>query len=279
MSESSMSTVKISVVICSIDAGKFARVCECYKGLLHGHPYEIIGIHDAKSLAEGYNRGLQRSTGGIVIFSHDDILIIERDLPGKLQRYLIRHDILGFAGASRVVSGSWTAAGFPYLHGIVAHALPKNPSIKMNIFGVQHWPIIPNIKLLDGLCIIATREAADAIRFDPELFDGFHLYDLDFSFRAHLAGYRLGVICDIPIIHESGGQFDQTYIHYATRFCSKYESHFDPQDFQPEVDIKPRHRPPSKGLSLPDHISVLKLWQRELLHRATISIARTNRHE
>lgn len=274
-----MSTVKISVVICSIDAGKFARVCECYKRLLHGHPHEIIGIHDAKSLAEGYNRGLQRSTGGIVIFSHDDILIIECDLPEKLQRYLNCYDVLGFAGASRVVGGYWTAAGFPYLHGVVAHALPKNPSVQLNIFGVQHWPIIPNIKLLDGLCIISTREAAETIRFDQALFDGFHLYDLDFSFRAYQASYRLGVICDIPIIHESGGQFDQTYIHYATRFCRKHENLFDSQDLKPEGDIKSRSLPPSKGLLLPDYISVLSLWQRNLLQRATVSIARTNRHE
>lgn len=274
-----MSVAKISVIICSIDASKFARISECYGRLLNDHPYEIIGIHDAKSLAEGYNRGLERSNGNVIIFSHDDILVIERDFPRKLQSYLTDYDILGFAGASRVVNGSWVAAGFPYVHGVVAHAFPKQPSIKLNVFGVQHWPVIPNIKLLDGLCIISTREAAETIRFDPNLFDGFHLYDLDFSFRAHLAGYRLGVICDMPIIHESGGQFDQTYVHYANRFCRKYEAYFDPQDAATSRITNNRPLPPSKGLSLPDHHSVLSLWQSHLLQRATISIARTNRVE
>ena len=40
-----------SVIICSIDALKFAQVSACYEQLLDGFPHEIIGIHDARSLA------------------------------------------------------------------------------------------------------------------------------------------------------------------------------------------------------------------------------------
>ena len=51
----------ISIVICSIDADKFAAVRETYAGHMGATPYEIVGIHDAKSLCEGYNRGLRRA--------------------------------------------------------------------------------------------------------------------------------------------------------------------------------------------------------------------------
>jgi len=54
---------RISVLICSIDADKYARVTANYQRLLSGHPHEIIGIHDARSLAEGYNRAVQKSRG------------------------------------------------------------------------------------------------------------------------------------------------------------------------------------------------------------------------
>jgi hypothetical protein len=36
---------------------------------------EIIGIHDARSLADGYNRGIAQSRGEHIILSHDDIEI------------------------------------------------------------------------------------------------------------------------------------------------------------------------------------------------------------
>ena len=53
----------MSVVICSIDSAKFARVTDNYRKLLDGREFEIIGIHDARSLADGYNRGIANARG------------------------------------------------------------------------------------------------------------------------------------------------------------------------------------------------------------------------
>ena len=58
----------ISIVICSIDPMRFETVKGHYECLLRAEPHEIIGIHDARSLAEGYNRGLVKSSGETVIF-------------------------------------------------------------------------------------------------------------------------------------------------------------------------------------------------------------------
>ncbi len=51
---------------------------------------------------------------------------------------------------------------------------------------------------------------AESVRFDAATFDGFHCYDVDFTFRAYLAGHRVAVACDIPLIHASGGSFEQS---------------------------------------------------------------------
>ncbi len=67
-----MGPVAITIIICSIDADKYARVTRNLSERLAGQAYEIIGIHDARSLAEGYNRGVRRSRGDLLIFSHDD---------------------------------------------------------------------------------------------------------------------------------------------------------------------------------------------------------------
>jgi hypothetical protein len=71
----------ISVVFCSIDSVLTESIERHYRTLLGDEPHEVIAIRDARSLAEGYNRGLDRSSGDIVIFSHDDIEFLD-PLPG-----------------------------------------------------------------------------------------------------------------------------------------------------------------------------------------------------
>lgn len=269
-----MSKPKISVIICSIDAGKFARISECYERLLEDWPHEIIGIHDASSLAEGYNRGILRSTGKILVFSHDDILILAPDFASRISAHLESFDVLGFAGASRVTSGIWNSAGHPYLHGVLAHARPADRQIALNVFGTPSWPVVPDIKIIDGLCMISTREAAEKTGFDAETFDGFHLYDLDFSFSAHKAGFRVGVVCDIPVIHESGGQFDARHKHYAERFVAKHGASFDRESLPAEGDGGANRHTLAKGAFLPDHHALLAIWKREILERTTLAIQR-----
>jgi len=62
----------ISVVCCSIDPVRAAAIERHYERLL-----EIVAVGDARSLAEGYNRGVARSSGDIVILSHDDIEFLD----------------------------------------------------------------------------------------------------------------------------------------------------------------------------------------------------------
>jgi hypothetical protein len=53
----------ISIIICSVDAAKFAAVEATYASHVGNQPYEIVGVHDARSLCEGYNRGMRRAKG------------------------------------------------------------------------------------------------------------------------------------------------------------------------------------------------------------------------
>ena len=78
----------ISVILCSIDPGKFAAVSKNLADRMADAPFEIIGIHDARSLAEGYNRGIAQSSGEILVFCHDDIEIITPDFNARIRRHL-----------------------------------------------------------------------------------------------------------------------------------------------------------------------------------------------
>ncbi|MDR2032870.1 MAG: glycosyltransferase family protein [Azoarcus sp.] len=248
-------SIRFSVIICSIDALKFAEASEMYESLLAAFPHEIIAIHDARSLAEGYNRGLRQARGDIVLFSHDDILILDPDFARKIDARLQDFDILGFAGTRRLVSEYWWGAGIPWLVGAVAHRHAFN--IAFSIWGADAWPVTDGIQALDGLCIMARREAAREIGFDESTFDGFHLYDLDFSFSAWRAGKKLGVCCDIPLIHMSNGNYDEKHRKYSRLFLAKH------RDVLPHDPHCLRH-PKGRAALFSDHRALLASWRREI---------------
>ena len=212
---------RISVIICSVDPQRFEKVQANYRTLLGSVSHEIIGIHDASSLCEGYNRGAARASGEILVFSHDDIEIVTADFAARLLDHLSRHDLVGVAGATRLIGGSWTYAGWPHLCGQVGSRIMKPGSLAVTVFGLQEGAA-GTVQALDGVFLAARREVLERIRFDERTFDGWHLYDLDFSFSAHLAGFRLAVCQDICLIHDSLGTYQADWQRYVDRFEDKH---------------------------------------------------------
>ena len=84
-------------------------------------------------------------------------------------------------------------------------------------------PRVHNIQALDGLFLPCRRTVFRSLCFDEQTFDGFHCYDSDFTFAAHLAGFRLAVCNDIALLHASGGTYDDRWAHYMRLFANKYQ--------------------------------------------------------
>jgi hypothetical protein len=212
----------ISVVVCSIDPRKFAAVSDNYRQLLEGWPHEIIGIHDAKSLCEGYNRGAARTRGDIIVFSHDDIEILSPDFAAVLATSLSKHAMIGVAGATAFPpKAQWLGAGWPYIHGQVAHRPPGWSQYWVDVYGVGA-AMSAGVQVVDGVFFAVRREVLERVRFDEAIFDGFHLYDMDFSYRVYKAGFSIAVSNEIAIVHYSGGNFGAVWSRYATRFLEKH---------------------------------------------------------
>src|SRR5271168_4354609 len=111
----------ISVIICSIDPAKFVAVEAMYRAAMGDEPWELIGIHDARSIAEAYNRGFARSRGETVIFSHDDVEVLNPDFPRRITGHVARFDMIGVAGTDCVIGARWKAAGASHWFGQIAH--------------------------------------------------------------------------------------------------------------------------------------------------------------
>lgn len=201
----------------------FRRVCERYRTLYTGRSVEIVGIHDARSLAEGYERGIAQTKGEVLILSHDDIDVLTPDFAARVAHHLAGNDLIGVAGTTRLVEGRWAAAGDPYVYALISSPLPEGGYGTMLLGGGPL--VVPGIQALDGVLLAMQRRVFAAVGFDAAVFDHFHLYDLDFSFRAYRAGFKLAVCRDIVLIHESTGRYDAVWREYKRRFDLKHREH------------------------------------------------------
>jgi tetratricopeptide (TPR) repeat protein len=212
----------VDVVICSIDDAKHDRVVALYRSLFVGVPCRIVAIRDARSLAEAYNRAVRASTADIVVLSHDDVDILAADFAPRLLRALQTVDVVGVVGSTRMQGPTVGWAGHPHLRGWITHHSWGEREWQVDVLDPR--PLATGAVLLDGVFLAAKRRVLNAIPFDAATFDGFHLYDVDWTYRAANAGFHLGVVADLLLVHASRGGFSDDWQRYADRFCAKYRT-------------------------------------------------------
>jgi hypothetical protein len=191
----------ISVITNSRDDARFAQVRGFYERALAGVEHEIVRIADAKSMCEGYNRGVAQARGDRLVFTHDDVeLLFEGEFAQRLATHFEQFDVFGVTGTTRLIRAPWTSAGVPHIFGLVVHLTGADLFV-VDAYGVPAHAIA-GAQALDGVLIAATRDACAKVGgWDAERFGGWHLYDLDFSWRAHLAGLRCGIVTDLGLLH------------------------------------------------------------------------------
>ncbi|HXC41202.1 MAG TPA: glycosyltransferase [Burkholderiales bacterium] len=225
----------VSVIVCSISDAKLARVTSNYQRLLKGVPHDIIAIRDAKSLCEGYNRGARAARGDILVFSHDDLEILSEDFAAQLLDAMRDHDLIGVAGTTRLRRGKALCGGWPELQGQIG--MPGDQGSIVVTFFNTPGRCSENIQTLDGVFMAARRELVSAVPFDEATFDGWHLYDMDFSWRASRAGRRCATLNTLLIVHQSSGNFGAEYQRYMARFLAKHGDAIEQglEETQPEL--------------------------------------------
>ena len=209
-----------SIVVCSIDETKLQRITATYRRLFTGIDYEIVSIRNARSLAEAYNWAIRHSSRDMVVLSHDDIDFLAPDLAARLVLHLQRFDAMGIVGGVRMTGPTPGWSGHPHLRGWVTHRSPEEAVWRADV--LSRSPVAGDIVVLDGVFLAGRRDVFNAVPFDAQTFDGFHLYDVDWSYRAAQAGFRLGAAGDLLLVHESRGRYDDRWQRYADRFYAKH---------------------------------------------------------
>jgi GT2 family glycosyltransferase len=174
-----------------------------------------------------YNTALSEAAAdpAILIFVHDDVYICDFFWPTQILSGLSSFDILGIAGNRRRTprQPTWHHDGNftrdeGYLSGVWGQGKGFPPET-LNFFGRP----CQEVKLLDGLMLIARSETllAKGIRFD-ERFD-FHFYDLDFCRQAEQSGLKMAT-WPISVIHESDGSYGPSWHAAYARYLEKWHS-------------------------------------------------------
>jgi hypothetical protein len=215
-----------SIVVCSIDPARLVAMQASFRDALGDREHEFVVIRDATSLSEGYQRGAQAARHELVVFSHDDVELASAHAFEALEAGLEHHAIVGLAGSDLASGPAAAWAGHPHLFGSVAY--PAGKGFKATVYSLATGTL-PGMQALDGLFFAARRGVAVDVGFDAQTFDGFHFYDLDFVYRAHLAGHSVAITTDILAIHASEGSFDDAWRRYAERFLRKFPALSSPQ--------------------------------------------------
>jgi len=186
------------------------------------------------SLTEAYNKGLEKSKYAIVAFIHDDLI-----LPNGWGKKLLSHfneseyGILGVAGTTNLPkSGKWWEDSTKMV-GIVKHS--HNGRTWENKYCSSYGKEIIEVCCLDGLFFAINK---DKIKYS---FDGgvkdFHFYDIDFTFKNHLEGVKVGVIFDVRVTHKSIGQTNEKWENNRELFSEKYKNNL-PYNLNPKIRVE-----------------------------------------
>ena len=215
---------EFSIIVAGRDAQRRAAITAQLRERFKNCRYEILYVNDPPSLAAAYNTAIAQAASEQIILMHDDAEILNADAPERIRAHLQNYDLIGVAGTTRLVSGVWSHSGQPFIFGQVANpaAAPVREGYTLCVFGGVA-AIAGGIQALDGVFMAGRRETFQRVPFDEEMFDGFHLYDTDFSFRAYQAGLKLGVANDVHLFHASVGTYDGVWREYHERFLRKYE--------------------------------------------------------
>ena len=167
-----------------------------------GIPYEIIKIDNngIMGICEAYNRGAEKAQYDFLLFLHEDVLFETKDWGLILTQLLSKKSIgcVGLAGGDYVSTYPlpwWQNKERRFFH---LNQISTNEEKKINRL-TEH----KNVIFLDGVFIACRRNIFLETRFSDYL-QGFHGYDMDFSWRASQTHQNI-VSHEITLTHFSAG--------------------------------------------------------------------------
>jgi GT2 family glycosyltransferase len=231
----------VDIVLCVHDA--LAEVQACLASIRQHTtaPYRVIVVDDGSGdatrdflsaevsadrvtlirnpTARGYtlaaNQGLRATTAPFVILLNSDT-VVSRGWVDRLVACALATDRAGLVGP---LSNAASWQSIPEIEAAskgdwAENPLPMPVDRYAELIAATSARLYPQVDLLNGFCLLLTREAIQAIGlFDEETFGAGYCEENDYSVRARAAGFRLAVADDVWIYHAQS----RSYSHERRR--------------------------------------------------------------
>lgn len=218
----------VNLTICSATSKRSFYDTVLSKSLQKMSDVNVISLENNKKtgLSQFYNECIERfKDAEKLVFVHDDVDIINKDLDYQVTQALKMYDVVGVAGCinPKIIERNlwhWMAGDIKNCRGIAGHPYDEK-SFHVTAFG----PTPSRVAIVDGVFIAMnpSKIYQSGTKFDPQFT--FHHYDIDFSLTCNKNGHRIGVY-PILINHQSPGlkEFNQTWNDSNQKFITKWKS-------------------------------------------------------
>jgi hypothetical protein len=210
-----------SVIVSVRDMTKFEEVLlpslNCVKYYLCNKNLpniQIIVVQGIESITKNYNEGLRQATYPIKFFIHDDIDLMDKDVPlfvriEDLFRRFPNTGLIGLAGTIGFPNGWWwdspkeLQVGHVYMDGNIKEYW------KYNI----EKPFYSDVNFIDGIFMATPLN----IRFSEDIA-GFHLYDSDYCNVIRKQGYDIKTITHLVRHHWIKKEISTDFTYYRQKW-------------------------------------------------------------
>ncbi len=232
-----------SIIVCSINTSYLEKL----KINIHetiGNTYELLvwnNITEQRPITEVYNMLAAQAQYPYWCFIHEDIRIETMNWSENLRMAFEEHPetgLIGIAGAkykSKTPSGWSTGiSDLDYCNIFHEDQMHNRVHIYMNPGGSQFEPVVN----IDGVFMAIRREVWKSAHYNADLLQGFHLYDIDFSFHV-LKHWKAAVIFNIDILHfTEGGNYGDAWVEPTIRWHNIFSRQL-PQTNTKGIALKP----------------------------------------
>jgi glycosyltransferase involved in cell wall biosynthesis len=214
----------VTVVYCTRETNPTHKEHLIKSSGLHKHIEVIEIINNGESLTKAYNRGLNQAKYDIVVFCHDDLFLETKQWGNKLVKLFEKnpeYGIIGVAGSKNMpVSGQWWE-NRNKMYGRVAHT--HEGKTWLSSYSDDLGQNLEETVIVDGVWF-----AVDKRRIKKtfnENVEGFHFYDVTFSFENYLEGVKVGVTTAIRVNHQSIGMTNESWEKNRADFSEFFKVH------------------------------------------------------
>lgn len=222
-----MNENKICFIICANNE-LFLQECILYINQLEvpaGYTIDVISVQKAKSMAAGYNEGMQSTDAKYKVYLHQDVFICYRGFLKAVLDIFSSDQSIGMIG---MVGAPWMAED-----GVMWHAVREGGLLGITPmaepYATYEYHIedgLHEVEAVDGLLIVTNRD----IQWREDVFDGWDFYDVSQSMEFRRKGYKVVVPeqrnpwCD----HYDGDRMNLLhYDKYRKRCMAEYPEGFD----------------------------------------------------